>query len=145
MTLTGQTLRGRWRVGPKLGEGACASVYEVEDLRKGSAMKLVVKCSPLPVGGKKSANYKAMLNAYNTLYYEYTLYNGHLAQFKYRPSHPEVDFYGEDKGVRYIVIQRLKEDLSHIAKRTQVTREWLADVGLQILEGMEMLHSKGIP
>ena len=87
--------------------------------------------------------YKAVLNACNTLYYEYTLYNGHLAGFKQRPSHPDTDYYGEDKGVRYLVIQRLKEDLTHLAARIHVTRNWLGDIGLQILEGMEMLHKKG--
>ena len=144
MSLTGQVLRNRWKVGSKLGEGGCATVYEAEDLRQQSNFKLVVKCAPLATGNKKSAVYKAVLNACNTIYYEYTLYNALLADFKHRPSHPDTDYYGEDKGVRYLVIQRLQEDLTHLATRTAFTRSWLAGLGLQMLEGMEVLHNKGI-
>ena len=46
----GTVLKSRWRVGAKLGEGAMAIVYAVEDTQHRSTSDYVVKCIPLPKG-----------------------------------------------------------------------------------------------
>lgn len=143
----GTVFKNRWKVGKKVGEGACASVHCVEDLVNKSSgsnsIKYVIKCIPLPTGGKTSKSFKTMTQLCNTLYYEYTLYRSHLADLSCRPATPATDFYGEDCGYRYLVIQRLDMDLAHFARDSKPTSKDVAAIGLQILEGMITIHQKG--
>ena len=65
---------GKFKLGRKLGDGACAEVYEVS-----GGNDLVIKLCPLATGKGKQA--KEMTERANTLYYEYQLYNGIILQF----------------------------------------------------------------
>lgn len=51
---TGLIFRTRWKLGKKLGEGACAQVFEVEDINPGAqkSIKWVMKLAPLPAAGE---------------------------------------------------------------------------------------------
>lgn len=51
---TGLVFRTRWKLGKKLGEGACAQVFEVEDINSGAqkSIKWVMKLAPLPASGE---------------------------------------------------------------------------------------------
>lgn len=143
MLQPGVVLKNRWKVGKRLGSGACATVYAVEDLRKNETVELVVKVIPLPTGAPKSKSFKTASNICNTLYYEHTLYRGHLADFAQRPYYPEGDAFGESEGVRFLIIQRLHQDLSQYALCSGVTTQSVAEIGLQVLEGIETIHRKG--
>jgi serine/threonine protein kinase len=69
-----------------------------------------------------------------------------LHQFKYRPTLPPKYYYGkdEDAGVVFLVMERLDADLVGWARtRLNLTLKDIAEIGLQILDGLQWLHSKG--
>lgn len=62
-------LKGGWTLGRKLGEGACAEVYEV------AGHDLVAKIAQLPVGKGKGKAAKEQTDRVNTLYFEYQVHS----------------------------------------------------------------------
>lgn len=139
---SGTIMSGRWCVGEKLGEGACAIVFEAnESNRKDKNFnRYVIKCIPLPTGKGKSAASQAKI--VNTLYYEHVLYRGVLLDFKYAPKLPP-NAYGEDMGYRYLVMQRLDSDLKTFAQTRLPSTQSIGLIGLNIIDGLRILHSKG--
>jgi serine/threonine protein kinase len=139
---------GNWKVIRFLGEGACAKVYEViptSKLNDNLGYDVVAKVIPLPgqkTGGTKASK-KEQERICNTLNYEYTLYTGVLYQFPFCPRNP-LKFYGDDAtlGVRYLVMERLEQDLVGFAKQKVPSPAQVADIGIQILEGLRWLHNK---
>ncbi len=140
---------GNWKVERFLGEGACAKVYEVSSanpkLNHNLGYDMVAKVIPLPgqklIGSKSSK--KEQERICNTLSYEYTLYTGLLYGFQYCPRNPS-KFYGEDNNlkVRYLVMERLDQDLVSFSKQSIPTPCQVAEIGLQILDGLKWLHAK---
>jgi serine/threonine protein kinase len=132
----------RWSVDSLLGEGACAKVYSVSDLKNASNTQFVIKVIPLATGKGKKA--KDLERICNTLHHENTLYIGLLLDFPFCPKLPERNFYGNDEllAVRYLVIERLDMDLSNYAEKFNPSPSAIANCGLQILEGLEWLHKK---
>jgi serine/threonine protein kinase len=139
----------KWTLGEKLGEGGCASVYALQETDPiiGS---LVIKCTKLP-NGKSKAD-KEQLKIANTLNYERMLYKGVLNDFKYCVKLPLQGYYGEENSVRFLVMARMDYDLRHLATMTHggekgnhagLSTQSLSLIGQQILEGLEILHSKG--
>lgn len=59
MAATGTVLKGKWVIGEKIGEGGCASVYEVTPLSSAGAVdtkiEWVAKVIPLPPAKKSNA------------------------------------------------------------------------------------------
>ena len=142
---SGERLGGKWILGRKLGEGAYAEVFEASNAdSNGNADaigRLVVKCVKLPTGKGKMASLQKSVA--DTLYYENTLYNGVLIGFKYAPKLP-LGAYGNDKGYRYLLMQRLDCDLKTFsALGLPPSRRSVAWIGSQILEGLKILHEKG--
>jgi hypothetical protein len=114
MSLSGTVLKGQWRLGKLLGAGACAQVYEAIDVKSAasSAQAYVAKVCTLPTnvaalstGGKKRKKSLQEKQA-DTLFYEYTCYNGFLRGHDSVPALP-VGCYGDDaaSGLRYLVMQ----------------------------------------
>jgi serine/threonine protein kinase len=140
----------KWTLGEKLGEGGCASVYALQETDPiiGS---LVIKCTKLPTGKSKAD--KEQLKIANTLNYERMLYKGVLNDFKYCVKLPQQGYYGEENSVRYLVMARMDYDLRHLAtmshgagekgNHAMISTQSLSLIGQQILEGLEILHSKG--
>jgi hypothetical protein len=129
-----------------IGEGACAKVYDVTSVKDASVTyPLVAKV--IPLGSGKGKKLKDTTRLCNTLNYEKDLYNGVLLDFPYRPQTPFRGFFGDDYGVgvRYLVMERLGCDLYHFAtaSSSSPTHKDVAQIGLQILEGMKLLHNKG--
>ena len=60
--------------------------------------------------------------------------------FSKAPSRP-LNYYGEDHGYRYIVLERLEYDLMKLAE-SPVPISKISKIGIEILEGFEELHSK---
>ena len=60
--------------------------------------------------------------------------------FSKAPSRP-INSYGEDHGYRYIVLERLEYDLMKLAEKS-VPISQIAKIGIEILEGLQELHSR---
>ena len=139
---------GPWKVGTPVGEGACAKVYDVAFAKEGGGdATYPVVAKVIPLGSGKGKKLKDTTRVCNTLNYEKDLYNGVLLDFPYRPRTPFRGFFGDDKdlGVRYLVLERLGCDLTSYANScsTPPSHNDIAKIGLQILDGMKLLHKKG--
>lgn len=135
----GVVLDGRWRVGRKIGEGACAKVYEVTAVLGDTGdYNLVAKVIPLSKGSK-SAKDKEQKRLCDTLYHEYNIYVNNLYQFPYAARRP-MKFYGESEGHRYLVMEKLDYDLSFLAKQGNLTVSSIAKIGIQLLDGLRLIH-----
>lgn len=139
----GQIIGGKWKIGNFLGEGACAKVYSVSSKSCDVDYDLVIKVIELPPKGKSKKS-KEQERICNTLYYEYVLYTGLLYDFTQKPRLP-TKFYGDDlnNNVRYLVMERLDEDLMHFIQRSPPSIKQISEIGLQLLKGLENLHKKG--
>ncbi len=143
MLAKGTVLNNSWRIESFLGEGACAKVYVVNPTGKSINYNVVAKV--IPTGnGTKSKKDKEQEKLANTLYYEYVLLTGLLAEFPYRAELP-TKFYGvdEEKKLRFLVMERFEYDLKHLSQQGSINPAKVADIGLQILKGLQWLHQKG--
>jgi serine/threonine protein kinase len=145
MLTIGTILGNHWRIERFLGEGACAKVYLASPVGKPLGYEVVAKVISTG-GGTKSKKDKEQEKLCNTLYYEYVLYTGLLSDFPFRPLLP-ARFYGndEEKKVRYLVMERLDMDLKQMSKLSShsVSAEKVAEIGRQILSGLQWVHNKG--
>lgn len=144
MLRNGTVLAEKWRIESYVGEGACAKVYAVAPVNaEPVGYDLVAKVIALPTGSATSKAFKEQQRLCNTLYFEYTLYVGLLASATLCPRRPP-KFYGEDPhlGVRYLIMERMEEDLVSLAKNRALTHKQIADYGEQILNGLIWLHDK---
>lgn len=135
-------LGGRWETTGIVGEGACAQVYTVKSTQTPVPYELVAKVVPF-TGGSSKAN-KQQDRICNTLNYEYVMYNGLLRGFPFCPRLPD-KFYGDDQNlkVRYLVMERMDRDLVSVANSGYVpSSSYIAQLGLQILEGLKWIHQK---
>lgn len=136
-------MNGKWTVGAKLAEGACGEVYELQETDPAIG-QLVVKCIALPNPKSSKAQQKAQSRIADTLYYENVLYTNGLFHGFIQSAKVPRGAYGEDHGVRYLVMERLGLPLSSWATLTgSVTPAKVATIGLQILAGLEFIHNKG--
>ena len=146
-----QVLKGEFRVGARLGEGACAEVYcceRVQGAKLSRAQKLqrsdadlVVKAAPIPPPSKKKAkDYMDKKRAADTLFAEHLLYanvlNRHPRRFGTKVG------YGEDGNCRYLVLERLGPSLGDEMAATRLTPQQLASVGTDCLASLEVLHAQ---
>jgi serine/threonine protein kinase len=144
----GTIIQKKWKLGDIVGEGACGKVYEVFPMigSPNCNFSLVAKVIPLPSGKGKAA--KEQKRLCDTLYYEYTLMHSQLSSFPYRPNIPDVKtFHGtdDDINIRYMVMERLDRDLVGFScRKPSPTTSEIADIGLQLLDGLEWLHNKGL-
>lgn len=149
--MEGTTLKS-WRLGKKLGSGACSDVYAVEPmspLSRDAGREFVMKLSPLPqlpaakLKNKKRKKTPAERNA-DALYAEHLLYKNHLRD---QPGIPYVPMgaYGEDKGYRFLVIERLGRTLETVLQEQgPVSSATAARLGQEILETLQQMHVKNI-
>ena len=138
-------MNGKWTVGAKIAEGACGEVYELQETDPAIG-QLVVKCIALPDPKSSKAQQKAQSRIADTLYYENVLYTNGLFHGFIQSAKVPRGAYGEDHGVRYLVMERLGLPLSSWATLTgSVTPAKVATIGLQILAGLEFIHNKVIP
>ncbi|KAG6961238.1 hypothetical protein JG688_00009210 [Phytophthora aleatoria] len=149
--MEGTTLK-TWRLGKKLGSGACSDVYAVESespLGSDARREFVMKLSPLPqlpaskLKNKKRKKTPAERNA-DALYAEHLLYKNHLRD---QPGIPYVPMgaYGEDKGYRFLVIERLGRTLETVLQEQgPVPSATAARLGQEILETLQQMHVKNI-
>lgn len=70
------------------------------------------------------------------------LHVGHFKDFKYSPMFPP-KFYGDDQSVRFLVMERLGCDLTQIDARGADRNRILSTIGLQMLDGLKIIHNKG--
>ena len=146
-----QVLKGEFRVGARLGEGACAEVYcceRVQGAKLSRAQKLqrsdadlVVKGAPIPAPSKKKAkDYMDKKRAADTLFAEHLLYanvlNRHPRRFGTKVG------YGEDADCRYLVLERLGPSLGDEMAATRLTPQQLAAIGADCLASLEVLHAQ---
>jgi hypothetical protein len=84
----GHEIAKHYRVGPKIGSGACATVYELLD-RNGNPTEFAVKMAPLPKKVTKKKNSPEETNA-SLIYHEQNLYQNHFGTIrgKYIPMTP---------------------------------------------------------
>lgn len=143
MLAKGTILGNTWRIEKYLGEGACAKVYTVTPVGKPVDYEIVAKVIPTGNGGKSKKD-KEQEKLCNTLYYEYVLYTGLLSDFPYKAQLP-LKFSGidEEKKLRYLVMEKFDFDLRELVKSTTVTPSKVANIGSQLLNGLQWLHQKG--
>ena len=142
----GTVLGKRWEVQEVVGEGACGKVYAVKSSTGATFdFPLVAKVIPTSVGtGKAAVEQKRLCD---TLNYENTLFIGNLCEFSFRPCIPDIrTFHGVDAehGVRYLVMERFERDLVGFASHSKPTNQSVANIGLQLLEGLHWMHKKGL-
>ena len=152
----GTVIGKKWTIADLVGAGACGQVYAVnassssassgKSSSPSSVCGWVAKVIALPKGtGKSSKDQKRLCD---TLFYEYTLFHGLLAEFPFRPAIPDIlSFHGTDEtvGVRYMVMQRFERDLIGLARATpKPTIAQVSTIGLQLVDGLEWLHRKGL-
>jgi serine/threonine protein kinase len=144
---TGMTLPNKWTLGKLLGQGSCASVFEIFETKE-----YVAKLIPLAVtttAGSEGKKVKGKVSAKeqtriaNTLYNEYMLLSGHLMKFSKAPKRPMQGSYGECHGYRFLLLQRLDIDLIAFAKQ-KPSISAIVDVGIQLINGFEELHNLGV-
>jgi len=149
----GLVLSNRWKLGSLLGEGACGQVFAVEDVTGAQTEHAwVVKLAPLPptpppgVARKKNKTNDAMRRNADTLYMEQLIYKTYLMDVPHVPALPNLLSYGEDKGkgFRFLVMQRLGQDLTQYFKSQnhKFSLATIADLGKQMLEGIRRLHER---
>ena len=143
----GTVIGSQWKIGELVGEGACGRVYAVTCTNPANvySFQLVAKVIPTPVGTGRAANAQRVIC--DTLHYEYQLFHGQLCTFPYRPNIPDVrHFHGVDKvhNVRYMIMERFERDLVGYATAARPDNAAVANIGLQILEGLELMHDKGM-
>lgn len=135
-----------WIVGDKLGEGACAAVYEAKcatELKKHDKGKeFAIKIAKLPLKG--SRGFKQQMRIVDTLYAEYLFYRKHSFENDGMPDIPD-NAYGEDKGYRFLVIEclgrSLKDAFLQDGKFSEIKA---AQIGIDILKIIQKLHSKNV-
>ena len=93
----------RWRVGAKLGSGACASVHLLQDA-EGDETEFAIKLTPLPKKTTKKQNSQDEVNA-RMLYFEHVMYQNQFQDIQgtYIPELPPYKgppSYGESDGKR---------------------------------------------
>lgn len=142
----GTVLNKKWEIGELVGEGACGRVYAVKGANGIiNPFPLVAKVIPTSLGtGKAASDQKRLCD---TLNYEYTLFIGNLCEFSYRPNIPDIrTFHGIDAahGVRFMVMERFERDLVGYAVNSNPDNRSVANIGLQILEGLQWMHAKGL-
>eukprot|EP00624_Nannochloropsis_granulata_P002963 evm.model.NODE_2507_length_5937_cov_24.169783.1 len=109
-----------------------------------------MKLAPLPpspppgVARKKNKTNDAMKRNADTLYMEQLIYKNYLMSVAHVPVLPNVLSYGEDKGFRFLVMQRLGQDLNQLfkSKDHKFSLATIADLGKQMLEGIRRLHER---
>eukprot|EP00980_Cylindrotheca_fusiformis_P007206 scaffold1525_cov142-Cylindrotheca_fusiformis.AAC.6 len=110
--------KAKWRVGRKLGSGACASVHALEEV-DGTPTEYAIKLAPVP---KKITKKKTSVDEVNarTLYYEHVVYRNQFQDILgiYLPRLPSYDkappSNGEAGGFRFLIMERMEHELSHI-------------------------------
>jgi len=111
-------LRGKWKLGRRLGEGACAQVYEAVDVTGAqSDTQWVIKVAALGSGkvvskGKRKVDPQKK-NA-DTLYWEHMIYKTYLQGMPGIPLLPDQVAFGDDQGFRFLVMQRLGRNLMEV-------------------------------
>ncbi|CAK4128031.1 unnamed protein product [Aphanomyces euteiches] len=145
--LTKGTILKNWVLGEKLGSGACSEVYIVTPVKGDGSESYAMKVSPLPpvnTGNKKRKKSHADRSA-DALYAEHLLYVNTLAGLDGIPALPPSGAYGEDKGYRFLVLQRLGRTLEDVRREYGALPErTVARVGLDILTMFRYLHSRKI-
>ncbi|TYZ64131.1 hypothetical protein PybrP1_001655 [[Pythium] brassicae (nom. inval.)] len=123
--MEGLTLKN-WKLGEKLGAGACSDVFAATPVRPTSAgaARFVVKVSQVPAlsaaasKNKKRKKTPAERNA-DALYAEYLVYQSCLRDHARAPRLPD-GAYGEDKGYRFLVLERLGRTLETVLREEGV-------------------------
>ncbi|EQC30607.1 CK1/CK1 protein kinase [Saprolegnia diclina VS20] len=135
----------QWVLGEKLGSGACSDVYEVAPLKGNGGQRYAMKVSPIPaptVGKKKRKKTHADRSA-DALYAEHLLYVNSLAGHAGIPTLPATGAYGEDKGYRFLVLERLGRTLEDVkVAHGRLPEISVARLGLEIMAILQHIHSK---
>lgn len=144
LKLEGTTLKS-WKIGKYIGSGACAQVYEVEDtlplIRADQNKQYVIKIAELPI--KKQRGYKNKMRLADCLHWESTMYN-RIRQYEGVPHIPS-RAYGEDKGYRFLVIEKLGLTFADVLKTQGLFLERkAASIGIEIIKTLKNLHSQNI-
>ena len=145
------TVLKKWKIGEKLGSGACSDVYAVTPLQpdpKLNCTSYAMKISPLPPPASSAASRKKKKktneerNA-DALYAEQLLYSSAQLYHKGIPQIP-LGCYGEDKGYRFFVMERLGRNLSDVVKtHGPIVETVAARLGLDMVYTHPVLYSCG--
>ena len=138
-------LSSKWKVGKHLGGGAFGQIYTVKSQGFEVPYKTVIKIAKLPPNKKKLNEEENLMKiTANSIYHERTMLTGHLSQFPYKPQIPP-NFYGEDQGVRYIVMEKMDFNLSEYSNLNfPINNEDLKSIGKQLLKALKWLHDHRI-
>lgn len=124
-----------WVCSTKIGSGACADVYEIDD-------EFVIKVAAIPKNSKTKKG-KEQMRLANSLYAEYMIYQK-LYRVKGIPTIP-ARAYGEANGLRYLVIQRLDRTLADMVKeQKRLSQKIVASYGISLIDTLKTLHAKNI-
>ena len=129
-TLQGRALADRYRVGPRLGAGGMADVYDGRDLRLDRPVAIKVLRPEMAANPDVRRRFEAE------------------ARTAARLSHPNVVGVfdtGEDDGVPFIVMERLPgETLADRMARGPVDQAWLRRVAGDVLLALGAAHAAGL-
>ncbi|MCA9676350.1 MAG: serine/threonine protein kinase [Kofleriaceae bacterium] len=134
MSFTGPLLGGRWRLGPRLGQGAQAETYLARDEQagKGEPGEVVVKRLVLRGGWKTFDLFEREARV--------------LAQLRHPGVPRQLGHFEEPPGTFNLVMQRMPgENLREVAKRRRLSEVELRDVLIRTLEILDYLHGRAPP
>ena len=139
-----------WAIGKKIGEGNCADVYQVVstislEYNYDRVKEFVIKIAKVPTkpNGRSTKAYKDAMRLADTLHSEYMVYNK-LHGIDGIPYVP-IRAYGECKGYRYLVVERLERSLEDILQTNGPLQSSVAArYGSQMIKVLQTLHSKNV-
>lgn len=144
--LEGELLK-KWKVGTYIGSGACASIYNAEyssSLNKLDKDKsYIIKIAKMP--SKSEKGYKQKVRVVDTIYSEYLQYQQFQQSKLTGVPHMPMYAYGEDKGYRFLVIEKLGytllEDLKTNGCFESTRAAW---IGIELIKTIKQLHTRNI-
>eukprot|EP00934_Nitzschia_sp_Nitz4_P003652 Nitzschia sp. Nitz4//scaffold75_size92586//87654//89943//NITZ4_004872-RA/size92586-augustus-gene-0.84-mRNA-1//1//CDS//3329557756//3642//frame0 len=149
-----EILKGKkqqWRIGAKIGDGACAAVYELEAM-DGSNTGYAAKVAPLAVKGTSKKNSPVEVND-RLLNHEAVTYQNQFPdiQGKFIPHLPPGSgppAHGTANGFRYLIMERMDAPLYEVvpqllgsAKKSDKFID-LGPICVQLLRCIEAIHTR---
>lgn len=138
-----------WKIGQKLGSGACASVHSLETI-DGKPTEYAVKVVPVPTKKTKKQNSEPEVNA-RLIYFEHLVYSNMIPDIRgiYVPKIPisakDPPSHGEAGGYKFMTIERMDCEISQIVPillKTKGTTINFGPIAVKLLECIQAIQDR---
>ncbi|CAJ1946357.1 unnamed protein product [Cylindrotheca closterium] len=141
--------KAKWKIGKKLGSGACATVYSLETI-DGNLTEYAVKVVPVPTKKTKKQNSEGEINA-RLLHFEHLVYSNILPDIRgtHVPRMPfsknEPPSQGEAGGFKFMILEKMDYELSNIVPallRTKGTSIDFGPIAVKLVECIQAVQER---